>query len=566
MNTRLALATLLASVPLLSVSVAEWTPHSQSSTEVRINDGVIQGSIDGSVRQFRKIPYASPPLGSLRWAPPEPPVKWGDDVLVTDEDPPGCIQTCNLPPHGCPPVRSENCLYLNVFTPVPVTGNESWPVMLWIHGGNFFQGYGGGPLYNGTYDSGHEEVVIVAINYRLGALGFLWSAVGPSGNYGMMDQKMAIQWTVDNIAFLNGDPSRITLFGQSAGAMSVGLHMVENYGNAHPPFAAAIMESNPYGIPLRDTGTWGILPHDFYEGISCAQDRFAHDNSGFWECIRAVPVDTIRQVQWTLMNQVADEFDHFWDIFMPWTPTMGTDMYPSQMFWQFQKGHVVDVPFVLGMVRDEALLFIYEALVVPVGKAEMDVLMDLLVGVDTAALIKTQYPYPSNSTDMRPWASQVVTDGGFRCPSHNASAEHALLFAKDAMQWPSFFYHFNRISSFNVPFWGTNSSECWGAVCHAAELPYVFHPNPSVDNTSYAQSEYYLMDHIQSYWTTFAKQYAPGKGYGGAPPNCSGVEWTMFDGGQENTILLDVGQLEMSAMHDKPFCDFWDAIGYSWMK
>ena len=126
--------------------------------------------------------------------------------------------------------------------------------------------------------------------------------------------------------------------------------MIENYGeDGEAPFQAAIMESEPFGLTLRDTSTWGTMPHSFYEAIGCNEERFEHDNSGFWACIRAVDEDTIRRAQWKVQNEVENEVDHFWSVFMPWTPTVGTDMYESQPLFEFQRGRYVDVPYIMGM-------------------------------------------------------------------------------------------------------------------------------------------------------------------------------------------------------------------------
>jgi acetylcholinesterase/cholinesterase len=326
------------------------------------------------------------------------------------------------------------------------------------------------------------------------------------------------------------------------------------------------MESNPFGLPFRDPGTWGILPETYYREIGCDQSRFGHDNDAFWECIRAVDVDTIVSVQWKLQNSVAMEApDHFWNIFLPWAPTVGTDLFEEQAYFKFQKGEVADIPYIIGVVRDEALEFVWGAFPEPIGKLETDALIDVLLDPSLSKQVKEQYPYPTNTSDYRYWASQVVTDGLFRCPSYNSSEEQQALYVKGKKQNPSWFYHFDHISSFNVPFWGPAYSECYTAVCHAAELPYVFHPNPSVDNTNFTTDELYLMMHVASYWTEFAANQVPGSGYSGAPPNNAGVQWTQFEN-EQTTMLFDTGVLQVGANWDSQFCDFWDASGYPWIK
>ena len=187
---------------------------------IQTKSGLIQGSITNEVRMFRSIPYAAPPIGNLRWAEPQYIPSWNNNTVDATMDPPGCPQSCDLPPKSCPIITSEDCLYLNIFTPLNITqeSNDKLPVLVFIHGGNFKQGYGGGLLYNGTNFANYTNTILVTINYRLGVLGQLWSIeAGMSGNYGLLDQKMALVWINQNIEYFGGDKERVTIFGQSAG-------------------------------------------------------------------------------------------------------------------------------------------------------------------------------------------------------------------------------------------------------------------------------------------------------------------------------------------------------------
>ena len=149
-----------------------------------------------TARAWLGIPYASPPNGTLRFKPPTPPESWSQlrDASVAG---PGCQQSCSLPPGLCPPVLSEDCLYLNVFAPESMDGTLL-PVMIWIHGGNFRQGSGSTGMYDGTVFVNSTQVILVTINYRLGALGFFWNQDSPANN-GLLDQQMAMQWVQKNI-------------------------------------------------------------------------------------------------------------------------------------------------------------------------------------------------------------------------------------------------------------------------------------------------------------------------------------------------------------------------------
>ena len=230
--------------------VAAAVAVADKPTVVQTNSGPVRGVLEDRARVFRGIPYAAD-AKTRRWQNPVPPKPW---TATRDafEDGPGCPQVCVLPSIACPPVQSEDCLYLNVFTPL-LTSEALTPVMVFIHGGDYVQGYGGGPLYDGTPMANSSGLILVALNYRLGALGFAYAgdlAGGQlAGNYGFLDQRLALKWVQDNIKNFGGDPGRVTIFGQSAGAMSVALHLVSS--GSRGLFSAAIIESEPLGLPLR---------------------------------------------------------------------------------------------------------------------------------------------------------------------------------------------------------------------------------------------------------------------------------------------------------------------------
>ena len=187
--------------------------------------GDVQGTLDAknNVRLWQGIPYARPPVNELRFDYPKVAEKY-NGVYQANFMAPGCPQTCKLPPGNCPATTSEDCLYLTVFAPTAAPKNPAGhPVLFWMHGGAYEQGMGNCALYNGTQFA-QQDVITVAINYRLGALGFMAS---PSlkGNYGMLDQRLAMEWVKDNIKGFGGDPTSVTIAGQSAGAMSVSSHL-----------------------------------------------------------------------------------------------------------------------------------------------------------------------------------------------------------------------------------------------------------------------------------------------------------------------------------------------------
>ena len=198
---------------------------SSDSNIVYTNYGYVEGILTSTTRVFRKIPYASPPVNKTgRWKPPSEPKSWGPNyILEAKGDPPACPQPYCGQWEACgkknTQIYSEDCLYLNINTPINITNTSKLlPVMFWIHGGMYKDGYGGGYLYNGSDITNLTNVITVTINYRLGILGFYWNnKYSFNGNYAIQDQIMALKWVKNNIRYFGGDPNHITLFGQSAG-------------------------------------------------------------------------------------------------------------------------------------------------------------------------------------------------------------------------------------------------------------------------------------------------------------------------------------------------------------
>ena len=210
---------------VIACLIAALMPPADAPSPIRLTSGPISGEERNGVRAYKGIPYAAPPVGPLRWKPPAEPAPW-TDVRAFTKFGPACPQEGKdlFGPVG---EQSEDCLYLNIWTPQGY-GDAKWPVMVWIHGGGFLRGAGGKASYDGAELAKRGGVVVVSFNYRLGPLGFLahpaLTAESPhhaSGNYGIMDQIAALEWVRKNIAAFGGDPGRITIFGQSAGGVSV---------------------------------------------------------------------------------------------------------------------------------------------------------------------------------------------------------------------------------------------------------------------------------------------------------------------------------------------------------
>uniref|UniRef100_A0A3B4A6S9 Carboxylic ester hydrolase n=1 Tax=Periophthalmus magnuspinnatus TaxID=409849 RepID=A0A3B4A6S9_9GOBI len=270
-----------------------FTSFSDSDTlRVQTKNGVVRGIIqshpvpgihgNASVRAFLGIPFAKPPLGPLRFKPPQPAEKWTKDLEAFSYSN-SCFHGSEMWNPNTP--LSEDCLYLNVWTPRVKTSQPQTPapVMVWIYGGGFTTGTSSLPLYSGLFLSSFENVVVVSMNYRLGALGFftLPNHRQMTGNLGLLDQQLALRWVSENIAAFGGDPSQVTIFGESAGSGSVGYQLLSP-GSKHL-FQRAVMQSGSpnahWGSVSLETAWKRTPPTSLRHPYSCT--------SIFHTCIKA---------------------------------------------------------------------------------------------------------------------------------------------------------------------------------------------------------------------------------------------------------------------------------------
>ena len=248
--------------------------------------GTVRGQAVADTDEFLGIPYGAPPVGALRWQPPRPAAPWRG-VRPATSYAPHCPQS---PSTFGQASTSEDCLYLNVFTPATSTA-RNLPVMVWVHGGSLLTGESND--YNPAELVRHG-VVVVTINYRLGALGFLADAAlasrrgGPSGNYGLMDQQAALRWVQRNIRGFGGDPGDVTLFGESAGGLST-LAQLASPG-ARGLFQRAIVESGTYQLTQQPLAAAEAAGQAFAAKAGCASTASAKNTAA---CLRGLPVSTI---------------------------------------------------------------------------------------------------------------------------------------------------------------------------------------------------------------------------------------------------------------------------------
>ena len=270
--------------------------------------GDVVGVENGPVEVFYGIPYAEPPTGERRFLPPEAATAWGNDPRYGTVKQAACWQFINTSSETFAETKiwypetelNEDCLYLNVWRQKPAEGDQPKTIMVWIHGGGFWNGAADLDLYDGTQLAANQDVIVVSIAYRLGALGFLYLEDQITGNAGLLDQALALKWVKDNAANLGGSADDITIFGQGSGGVSVGLHMMNSESSEN--FARAIMQSiSPLAYwAITDTERTAGKVKDLAQLVEC------EDNDGLLACLRAVPAEKITRQQMELKDTWGD--------------------------------------------------------------------------------------------------------------------------------------------------------------------------------------------------------------------------------------------------------------------
>jgi len=520
--------------------------------------GVVEGHYNEvGVREWKGIPYAQPPVGDLRWEYPVSPKAY-DGVYKANYDAPGCAQVCKLPPGNCPEYGiGEDCLYLTVFSPArPSEDPNGYPVQFWIHGGAFEQGLGNCALYNASTFA-QQGVTSVVINYRLGVMGFLASP-SQKGNYGLLDQRLALQWTRDNIRAFGGNPDRISIAGQSAGAMSVAAHMTSPKSKGM--FAGAIMESNPLALPFHTRTSAKANAKNVFEYVGCAEDDVA--------CMRTKSMEELLDAQ---EHAVKLNLNNLLINFLPFAPMIETveenpnTELPEQPFTALAKGAWTtqpNIPLMAGSLYDEGQLFVYELFTKPVSKSAYQVIVDGTFGFKNGQEITKLYPYdllsPGNETDGRRVLNVLATDLLFYCPLRNMTRGALAAFSANQITPPDvFIYRFKHVESFDC--WGPDYTFCVGFCCHGSELPYVFNVFTDGKTVSYTPTaeEVTLTSDLGHAWANFYHTGSPNKGKLSIPMN-----YPKYDAALDSLLVLEEPGYEVQHHVREKYCDVWDRLGY----
>ena len=443
--------------------------------------GFVKGVETPIIKKFLGVPYAEPPVGDLRWRPPQRVKDW---VWLRDatEFANHCPQRASF--FGLPSV-TEDCLYLNVYTP----NRRGWardlfgkhPVMVYIHGGSLV--IGESDDYDPTRLVEQEDVVVVTINYRLGALGFLphpaLSAEAPyggSGNYGFMDQQAALQWVQRNVRFFGGDPGNVTIFGESAGGHSVHAQLASP--RAAGLFHRAIIQSGAYALATNPLATGEAHGVAVANAVGCTDQTAA--------CLRSVPVETLLAKQLSDYRGVVDGY------------VLTQRIRDALIAGEFNK-----VPVLQGNTHDEHRLFVAmrELVVGPLTAAQYQTAMVNTLGLSPAlAAYLAAYVYPLSAYPSPSIALGTVgTDGGYACPGR-ASVR---LLAKHV---PVYAYEFNDPAP-PQPYLPPVSFP-YGAY-HTSEIQYLMGVRPNVGAAPFTADQARLSEVMMSYWARFASQGDP---------------------------------------------------------
>lgn len=509
---------------LMSLTLAAPAAADRDPSVVVTGKGAVRGTVTDGGRVFHRIPFAAPPVGDLRWRAPQPAAAWAGvrDATVAG---PTCAQGEN-PPLGIPRSTTEDCLYLSVYT--PPTGARHRPVMVWFHGGAFVAGSAN--QYDGSALAS-RGVVVVTVNYRLGAFGFLahpaLSGEAPqvkSGNYGTLDQQAALRWVRANAAAFGGDPGRVTIFGQSAGGGSVCAHLTS------PPaaglFARAIVQSGPCTLLAR------TLPDAENAGRQFATTAGCQDQPDVPGCLRARPPGAV-------LDAMGDPFAL--SAALPWAPTSGTPVLPVSPAQAIESGAYNRVPVMAGSTLDEGRIFaaIMEAQQVPLNAVTYPVVLSQMYGPD-AVRVQAQYPGAAYGEDYRLALGAVLTDSAFACPTW---ALHRSLSASTR----TYAYEFADRTAPNV--YAITPDFPLGAY-HAAEIPYLF----PIGIVTLNPAQRRLSDQLLSYWTRFA---ADGHPHGHGTPH-----WRQFSPTDPTILTMDLGRTANGYGFDaRHRCAFWATMG-----
>ena len=471
-------------------------------------NGTVRGSTKNDVHAFKGIPYGSSTSGSNRFMPPQKPQSWASvrDTLRFGSSSPqpsgGMGRLMSIVGEGQPEPESEDCLYLNVWTPAIADGRKR-PVMFWCHGGGYTMGSGSAAFYNGTNLARRGDVVVVTVNHRLGPLGYLYlgelagEEFASSGNVGMLDLVAALEWVRDNIEAFGGDPNNVTIFGESGGGSKVSVLMA--MPSAAGLFHKAIVQSGP-GLRMasREVGTeraekllkaLEIAPKDVHK-------------------LQDIPVEQIFEAN-AKVNRNG---------LMGWGPVVDGQALPRHPFDPDAPAISANVPLIIGTNKDEATLFLLsDTDFATLDDAGLRTRVKALAGSATDSLIAAYHHVHPQASPADLFAA-ISSDRMMRL---NSITQAERKYAQGAA--PVYMYQFT---------WETPILNGFLKSCHALEIPFVFDTLASaVRFTGDSPERVELAEKMSGAWLAFAHKGVPA--YEGLP------EWPVYTPQQRATMIFD---------------------------
>lgn len=490
---------------LISAIEAHKTPEQAS-----IDSGKIHGIVADGVVAFKGIPYAAPPVGQLRWRPPQRPSKW-TGVRSTVEYGADCMQLpfpSDAAPLGTPP--AEDCLFLNVWRSATVS-KAALPVMVWIYGGGFVNGGSSPAVYDGS-EFARGGVVFVSFNYRLGRFGFFAhpaltreSSDGLLGNYGYLDQIAALQWIQRNVQAFGGDPKNLILFGESAGGASV--HALLNSPLAQGLFQKAIIESgggrNGFGGSPRLREDANGKPSAEHTGLAFAQSKgIAGDDSEALKKLRALPAEAIVDgLNMASMRQGAGTYSG---------PMIDGKIVSQESQTAYLAGTQAHIPVIVGANSMEIGFG---------GAASVNELFAQFG--DKAADARAAYD-PQGDSNLAALRGMVASDRMMMEPARFVAS------SLSRSGQPVWEYRFSYVA--------TSMRSTWKGAPHASEIPYVFDTVRAKYGKDLTDDDEKAAQTIHRYWVQFAKTGDPNGPGLAAWPRYSGTEDRLLNFTQHGPI------------------------------
>lgn len=491
----------------------------QQPGQVKVEGGTVQGIVSDDLTIYKGIPFAAAPLGDLRWKAPQPVETW-EGVKQTTEFAPAPMQGGD-PASG----KSEDCLYLNVWTPAQ-SSNEKLPVLVWIYGGGFSFGSTSDPVHDGE-NLARKGVVLVSIAYRVGQLGFLahpdLSAESPnsvSGNYGLMDMVAGLEWVKNNIAAFGGDPDKVTIFGESAGGIAVSMLCASPLTKGL--FHGAISQSGGSFGPTRAT----TYPGENMKTLAQAEQ----DGVEYVEKFGLTSIDELRKLESEKLIPQG------WTMPGSWPVVDGFVILDDQ-YKMYEAGNYNDIPVLIGYNSDEGLSF-------PAGNTTDEFIDNVKkrFGPYAEQLLNA---YPLGDSTVTRSARNLMRDAAFGWPTWS----WARLQSQTGMS-KVFLYCFDQ-----HPQWPADSPQADIGTPHGVDVPYVF-MNLDRSNPQITDQDFEISELMGTYWTNFAK-------FGN--PNAEGSpEWPSFTNENHQVMYLKSNP-NVGPVPDEPSLEVMDAY-FEWRR